>query len=96
MKDTDFGPDNVDQAIILGDGETIITELAFHHEVNIDDLDEIQQITKEQKETEEWLRANAHWVSTENFPKKRTFIAPLDFQKWLQDEFKDLIVHKFF
>jgi len=96
MKDKDISPDNVDQAIILGDGETIITEIAINHEVNIDDLDEIQQITKEQKETEEWLRANAHWVSTENFPKKRTFIAPLDFQKWLQDEFKDLIVHKFF
>lgn len=96
MKDTDFGPYNVGRTIILGDGETIITELAFHDEFTFDDLDEIQQIIKRQIETEDWLRAEIDKLTKKNIAQKKAIIDLLGFQKWLQDESKHPTEHRFF
>lgn len=95
MNDTKIGPDNVGRTIILRGGKTIITELAFQNEFTFDDLDEIQQDIEQQKERVEELRAYIDTLTKKNIAQKKAILNLLEFQSWLQDEFKNPTVHRF-
>lgn len=86
MNDTNFGPYNVGRTIILGDGQTVITELDFKTDFTFDDLDELQQVIQYQNETEEKLRAENLQLIRQNYAQKQAIHDLLEFQKWLKTQ----------
>ncbi len=67
MNDTSFGPYNVGRTLILGDGQTVMTELDFKTDFTFDDLDELQQTIQLQNETEDRLRAENIQLIKQNY-----------------------------
>jgi hypothetical protein len=84
MNETNFGPYNVGRTLILGDGQTVITELDFKTDFTFDDLDELQQIIQRQNETEDRLRIENHQLIRQNYAQKQAIHDLLEFQKWLK------------
>jgi hypothetical protein len=88
MKDTNFGPYNVGRTLILGDGQTVITELDFKNDFTFDDLDELQQIIQRQNETEDKLRLENIQLIKQNYAQKQAIRDLLEFQNWLKSQSK--------
>ena len=86
MNETNFGPFNVGRTLILGDGQTVITELDFKTDFTFDDLDELQQIIQRQNETEDRLRIENHQLIRQNYAQKQAIHDLLEFQKWLKSQ----------
>ena len=86
MKDSNLGPYNVGRTIILGDGQTIITELDFKNDFTFDDLDELQQCIQLQNETEDQLRLENHQLIKQNYAQKQAIHDLFEFQKCLKSQ----------
>lgn len=91
MKDTNFGPYNVGRTLILGDGQTVITELDFKNDFTFDDLDELQQIIQRQNETEDKLRLENIQLIKQNYAQKQAIRDLLEFQNWLKSQSKSTL-----
>lgn len=91
MNDSNFGPYNVGRTIILGDGQTVITELDFKTDFTFDDLDELQQIIQRQNETEDNLRLENFQLIKQNYAQKQAIYDLLEFQNWLKSQSKSTL-----
>jgi hypothetical protein len=91
MNETNFGPFNVGRTLILGDGQTVITELDFKTDFTFDDLDELQQIIQRQNETEDRLRIENHQLIRQNYAQKQAIHDLLEFQKWLKSQSSSIL-----
>jgi hypothetical protein len=91
MKDTNFGPYNVGRTLILGDGQTVITELDFKNDFTFNDLDELQQIIQRQNETEDKLRLENIQLIKQNYAQKQAIRDLLEFQNWLKSQSKSTL-----
>jgi hypothetical protein len=86
MQDTNFGPYNVGRTLILGDGQTVITELDFKNDFTFDDLNELQQSIQLQNEIEDQLRRENCELIKQNYAQKQAIRDLLEFQKWLKNQ----------
>lgn len=86
MQNSNFGPYNVGRTLILGDGQTVITELDFKNDFTFDDLDELQQIIQRQNEIEDQLRRENCELIKQNYAQKQAIRDLLEFQKWLKNQ----------
>jgi len=86
MRKKDLGPYNVGRTLILGDGQTVMTELDFQNDFTFDDLDELQQAIQLQNEVEDKLRAENAELNKQVIAQQQAIHHLLEFDRWLKGQ----------
>lgn len=91
MRKKDLGPYNVGRTVILGDGQTIMTELDFQNNFTFDDLDELQQAIQLQNEMEDKLRAENAELNKQVIAQQQAIHHLLEFDRWLKVQSREIL-----
>ena len=91
MRKKDLGPYNVGRTVILGDGQTIMTELDFQNNFTFDDLDELQQAIQLQNEVEDKLRAENAELNKQVIAQQQAIHHLLEFDRWLKVQSREVL-----
>ena len=91
MRKKDLGPYNVGRTVILGDGQTIMTELDFQNNFTFDDLDELQQAIQLQNEIEDKLRAENAELNKQVIAQQQAIHHLLEFDRWLKVQSREIL-----
>ena len=91
MRKKDLGPYNVGRTVILGDGQTIMTELDFQNNFTFDDLDELKQAIQLQNEMEDKLRAENAELNKQVIAQQQAIHHLLEFDRWLKVQSREIL-----
>lgn len=91
MRKKDLGPYNVGRTVILGDGQTVMTELDFQNDFTFDDLEELQQAIQLQNEVEDKLRAENAELNKKIIAQQQAIRNLLEFNHWLKIQSREVL-----
>jgi hypothetical protein len=91
MRKKELGPYNVGRTVILGDGQTIMTEWDFQNNFTFDDLDELQQAIQLQHEVEDKLRAENSELNKQVIAQQQAIHHLLEFDRWLKVQSREVL-----
>ena len=91
MQKKELGPYNVGRTVILGDGQTIMTEWDFQNNFTFDDLDELQQAIQLQNEVEDKLRAENAELNKQVIAQQQAIHHLLEFERWLKVQSREVL-----
>lgn len=91
MRKKELGPYNVGRTVILGDGQTIMTEWDFQNNFTFDDLDELQQAIQLQNEVEDKLRAENAELNKQVIAQQQAIHHLLEFDRWLKVQSREVL-----
>ena len=91
MQTKNFGPYHVGRTVILGDGQTVMTELDFQNDFTFDDLEELQQGIQLQNEVEDKLRAENAELNKKIIAQQQAIHNLLEFNRWLKIQSREVL-----
>lgn len=84
MRKKELGPYNVGRTVILGDGQSIMSEWDFQNDFTFDDLEELQQAIQLQNEVEDKLRAENTELNKKVTAQQHAIHHLIEFERWLK------------
>jgi hypothetical protein len=84
MRNNKLGPYNVGRTVILGDGQSIMSEWDFQNDFTFDDLEELQQAIQLQNDVEDKLRAENAELNKKVIAQQHAIHHLIEFERWLK------------
>jgi hypothetical protein len=91
MENKSFGPYNVGRTVILGDGQSIMSEWEFLNDYTFDDFEELQQAIQLQNEVEDKLRAENEKLNKKVIAQQHAIHHLIEFERWLKVQPDDVL-----
>jgi hypothetical protein len=84
MENKSFGPYDVGRTVILGDGQSIMSEWDFQNDFTFDDFEELQHAIYLQNEVEDKLRAENEKLNKRVIAQQHAIHHLIEFERWLK------------